>query len=80
VFVGDFHEVLRDWPSESVDLILTDPPYGYASVALYRDLASVAARLLRPGGSADHQPDLRRYRTVCGRTRDDHRSCAEPDV
>jgi len=34
---------------ESVDLIVTDPPYDDASLALFTDLGSLAARVLRPG-------------------------------
>uniref|UniRef100_A0A6H1ZL70 Putative methyltransferase n=1 Tax=viral metagenome TaxID=1070528 RepID=A0A6H1ZL70_9ZZZZ len=29
--VGDCLEVMREWPDESVDLIVTDPPYGNGS-------------------------------------------------
>lgn len=48
---GDFRSVLADLEDESVDLILTDPPYGNDAVDLYRDLGALAARVLRPGGS-----------------------------
>ncbi len=34
---------------ESVDLIVTDPPYDDASLVLFSDLGSTAARVLRPG-------------------------------
>ncbi len=48
---GDFRSVLADLEDGSVDLILTDPPYGNDAVDLYRDLGALAARVLRPGGS-----------------------------
>src|SRR5437762_10705349 len=38
-------------PDASVDLIFTDPPYDRDSVPLYGDMANIAARVLRPGGS-----------------------------
>lgn len=49
--LGDFREILEDFPEESVDLIFTDPPYDRKSVPLYTELARVAARVLKPGGS-----------------------------
>jgi hypothetical protein len=48
---GDFREVLTDIPDASVDLILTDPPYGFDYVPLYGDMAEFAARVLKPDGS-----------------------------
>ena len=48
---GDFRTVLHDLPENSVDLIFTDPPYDTESVPLYGDLASLAVRVLVPGGS-----------------------------
>jgi ParB-like chromosome segregation protein Spo0J len=48
---GDFRTVLADLDDGSVDLILTDPPYGNDAINLYRDLGAFAARVLRPGGS-----------------------------
>ncbi len=35
----------------SIDLIFTDPPYDEASLSLYADLAKLADRVLKPGGS-----------------------------
>jgi hypothetical protein len=49
--VGDCREVVADIASDSVPLILTDPPYGGPSEPLYRWLAEFAARVLIPGGS-----------------------------
>ncbi|WP_186813320.1 DNA methyltransferase [Cellulomonas xylanilytica] len=51
VRIGDFREVFADLEPGSVDLILTDPPYGRRAVPLYTDLAVFAARVLKPGGS-----------------------------
>jgi len=48
---GDFRDVLADLPDGSVDLILTDPPYGDAAVPSYHALAEFAAAKLKPGGS-----------------------------
>jgi ParB-like chromosome segregation protein Spo0J len=46
---GDFREVLADLPDQSVDAIITDPPYNLESVPLYSDLSAFAARVLKPG-------------------------------
>ena len=35
----------------SIDLILTDPPYNEESIPLYGELAKLAQRVLKPGGS-----------------------------
>lgn len=48
---GDFRELFASWPENSVDLIFTDPPYDEKSIPLYGDLAKVASRILKPGGS-----------------------------
>jgi DNA modification methylase len=47
---GDFREVLKSIPDNSIDLIFTDPPYDKASIPLLRDLALLASRLLKPSG------------------------------
>ncbi len=58
------HTVVRP---ESVDLILTDPPYKPATLSCYRDLAEFAAHCLKPGGSllvmagTSHLPDVLGY-------------------
>lgn len=46
---GDFRTVLQDIPDDSVDLILTDPPYAKESLPLWEDLGRFAARVLKPG-------------------------------
>ena len=46
---GDFRLVLDDTADKSVDLILTDPPYGDSALPLWSDLGALAARVLKPG-------------------------------
>jgi len=41
----------EDIASESVDCIITDPPYPKDFIDLFDDLGSLAARVLKPGGS-----------------------------
>lgn len=48
LIVGDFREV--DLPSDSVDLIFTDPPYDDDAVSLFEDLSARASDWLVPGG------------------------------
>lgn len=48
---GDFADVLADLEDGSVDLILTDPPYGDDALPSYARLAEFAAAKLKPGGS-----------------------------
>jgi len=48
--VGDFRTLLADVPDESVDLIVTDPPYPKDDLPLYSDLAALARRVLKPRG------------------------------
>lgn len=40
-----------DIPDESIDCIITDPPYPKEYVDLFGDLGALAARVLKPGGS-----------------------------
>ena len=47
---GDFREVLATLPPESVDAIITDPPYLSEHIPLFEPLAEHAARLLKPHG------------------------------
>jgi methylase of polypeptide subunit release factors len=47
---GDFREVLATLPPESVDAIITDPPYLLEHFQLFEPLAEHAARLLKPHG------------------------------
>jgi 16S rRNA G966 N2-methylase RsmD len=48
---GDFREVAKDIPDNSISLIFTDPPYDRKSLPLYGDLAEIASRILIDGGS-----------------------------
>jgi len=48
---GDFRESTESIKDNSVDLIFTDPPYDKESIPLYGDVAEVASRILKPGGS-----------------------------
>jgi len=49
VHACDFREA--DIEAESVDVIITDPPYPQEFLPVYEDLAAFAARVLKPGGS-----------------------------
>jgi site-specific DNA-methyltransferase (adenine-specific) len=48
---GDFQSSLGNLKEGSVDLVMTDPPYGEAATQLYGRLAEWAAEKLKPGGS-----------------------------
>ena len=50
---GDFTLTLiqKEVQDNSVDLILTDPPYSQDSLILYQELSKFATRVLKPGGS-----------------------------
>ncbi len=48
---GDFTEVYKNIEAESVDFIITDPPYPKEFLPLYEDLAKCAKHVLKPGGS-----------------------------
>lgn len=47
---GDIAKAARQIEDESVDAIITDPPYGEEYAGLYAALSRVAAKVLRPGG------------------------------
>ena len=48
---GDLAEVGWQLESESVDIIITDPPYSREFLPLYETLARLAMHVLKPGGS-----------------------------
>lgn len=48
--LGDFRELIKKLPKDSIDLILTDPPYPKEYRQLWEDLAREGKRVLRPGG------------------------------
>ncbi len=49
--LGDFREVCNELPESSIDMIFTDPPYDHENLPLYGDLAKLAQRVLKEGGS-----------------------------
>jgi ParB-like chromosome segregation protein Spo0J len=51
LLLGDLREEAKQIPDNSVDLIFTDPPYETADLPLYAELAKLALRVLKPGGS-----------------------------
>lgn len=48
--LGDFRQVLADISDQSIDVILTDPPYPAEFLPLWTDLALFAKRVLRKDG------------------------------
>lgn len=59
IYQGDCLEVMKELPSESIDLLLTDPPYGYSFLGKDWDRAvpkvdiwKECNRLLKPGSFA----------------------------
>ena len=50
VIHGKFQDVCKDFADESINTIITDPPYDKPSLYLYSDLAKLASRILKPGG------------------------------
>jgi site-specific DNA-methyltransferase (adenine-specific) len=51
LLVGDLAEAGKEISDVSVDAIITDPPYPQEFLHLYSELARLAARVLKPGGS-----------------------------
>jgi len=49
IICGDCLEVMKDWPDNCVDLVLTDPPYSKEYLYLWPSLAKESARLLKEG-------------------------------
>jgi ParB-like chromosome segregation protein Spo0J len=49
--IRDLEEISKVIKDNSVDLIVTDPPYGNEYLYLYEGLAEFASRKLKPGGS-----------------------------
>ena len=48
--LGDFRELIKELPDNSVDLILPAPPYPKEYLPLWSDLARESARVLKPSG------------------------------
>jgi len=51
IVTGDFRDIMPNMPENSIDMIFTDPPYDEQSISLYGDMARLAAKVLKPGGS-----------------------------
>jgi hypothetical protein len=49
VVCADALDLVASLPDDSVDFIITDPPYARANLPLYEKLAAAAARILKPG-------------------------------
>lgn len=49
-FLGDFEQVLDYLDDQSVDCIITDPPYPYDYIECWSKLSRFAAKKLKPGG------------------------------
>jgi len=49
IICGDCLEVMKDWPDECIDLILTDPPYSKEHIISYIKLAEISLQLLKTG-------------------------------
>lgn len=51
LFAADIRDGLAEVPDNSIDAIITDPPYPREYIGLYGYLGEVASRVLKPGGS-----------------------------
>jgi len=51
IITGDFRDIMKSMPENSIDLIFTDPPYDEKTIPLFSDLAHLGVRVLKPGGS-----------------------------
>ena len=51
IICGDSLQIMESIPTESINLVFTDPPYADQTMPLYNKLAQEAARVLVPGGS-----------------------------
>lgn len=51
LFTADIRDGLPMIADESIDFIITDPPYPKEYLPLFGDLSKLAARVLKPGGS-----------------------------
>lgn len=51
LFTADIRDGLKEIEDESVDFLITDPPYPREYIPLYGDLSRLASRVLKPGGS-----------------------------
>jgi len=51
LFVADINKQIPEIADDSVDFIITDPPYPKEYIYLYGGLSELASRVLKPGGS-----------------------------
>ena len=51
IVTGDARELAKRMPDESIDLILTDPPYPKEYLHCFYEMGEWAPRVLKPGGS-----------------------------
>lgn len=51
LITGDFRSQAREIEDNSIDVIITDPPYPAEYLPLFSDLGALAARVLKPGAS-----------------------------
>jgi site-specific DNA-methyltransferase (adenine-specific) len=51
LFTADIRNGLNEIQDESIDFIITDPPYPREYISLYGDLSCLASRVLKQGGS-----------------------------
>jgi DNA modification methylase len=51
LILGDIAEACQQIEDDSIDVIITDPPYPKEHLPLYGTLAKEASRVLKPGGS-----------------------------
>jgi DNA modification methylase len=47
IYHGDFAEIMADLPSDSIEAVITDPPYPKEYLPLWEPLAEQSARLNR---------------------------------
>jgi len=65
VIHGDCQTVAQSLEPNTVDLIFTDPPYHDETISLFADLGTIAARVLKPGGSLiTYTPQHRLHHTI----------------
>ena len=50
LYHGDFYEICKGFDDNSIDCIITDPPYPEEFLPLWGQLSDVASRVLKPGG------------------------------
>lgn len=50
IYCGDCLDLMREMPENSIDCIITDPPYPKEFIDCYSILSEGAARVLKPGG------------------------------